>query len=360
MVPSRPYQDPSTKATLQISLIKMQQVKTMGTSILLPIIFAIFAINSVASQEKVLFGQPSSISAEARQSPASDAAKDTVAKDGGSGRKARVFTFPGSSNQQQQDPRTHQPSYVISSPYEAGSPYETTEDRFAAAAASQDENNRLLSFLPTFGDNGMQVGLDFKLPFFQIPYAKMFSGGGLGGLFTNRYGSSLPAASATSSLGHSALGSSLLGSSSSSLATMAAMAATAAMLYPKVSNMFSLDGKGVFRDGGSTDDFLHNMNSVLGQFNIDGESCLKVALCSLGNAKQRQHTRGRNAQGTSTPADVVDNILNLPQVKKFMSKGSLTQARDFGGSGGDCDYFNDNSKCPVSAQTFQNMFSSLG
>ncbi|GIX75877.1 hypothetical protein CDAR_480551 [Caerostris darwini] len=315
-------------------------------------ILLIALIQCAFSAEKVLFGQPAPIAAEGRQIPASDAAKDITPKDG---RKARVFTFPGST--QNQDSRTHQPAYVISSPYES------TEDRFGGQGSSAlADENRLLSLLPTFGDNGMQVGLDFKLPFFSIPYAKMFSalsapsiGGGLGSLFGSGAGYGSPSA-ATSSLASNLLGSG--GGASSTVATMAAMAVTAALLYPKVTNLFSLDGKGVFRDGGNPDDFFQNVNSVLNQFNIDGESCMKVALCSLGNAK-RQHTR-RGRDTTSTLADVVEDVLNLPAVKKLMNKGGLVQARDFGGSGGDCDYFNSQSKCPIAAQTFKNMLSSLG
>ncbi|CAL1263943.1 unnamed protein product [Larinioides sclopetarius] len=306
-------------------------------------------IHCSLSAEKVLFGQPAPINAEARQAPAADAAKEITPKDG---RKARVFTFPGAS--QQQDSRTHQPAYVISSPYES------TEDRFSTAGSSGlSDENRLLSLLPSFGENGMQVGLDFKLPFFSIPYAKMFNalsapslGGGLGSLLGSSYGS--PSASASS------LTSNILGSGSgvsSTVATVAAMAVTAAMLYPKVTGLFSADGN-TFRDGGSADDFFQNVNSVLNQFNIDGEACMKVALCSLGNAK-RQHTR-RGRDTTSSLADVVEDVLNLPVVKKFMNKGGLVQARDFGGSGGDCEYFNSQNKCPIAAQTFKSMLSKLG
>ncbi|GBN26086.1 hypothetical protein AVEN_255966-1 [Araneus ventricosus] len=308
-------------------------------------------IHSSLSAEKVLFGQPAPITAEARQTPAADAAKEITPKDG---RKARVFTFPGAT--QQQDSRTHQPAYVISSPYES------TEDRFSTAGSSGlSDENRLLSLLPSFGENGMQVGLDFKLPFFSIPYAKMFNalsapsvGGGLGSLFGagSPYGS--PSAAASS------LTSNVLGSGSgisSTVATVAAMAVTAAMLYPKVTGLFSGDGN-TFRDGGNADDFFQNVNSVLNQFNIDGEACMKVALCSLGNAK-RQHTR-RGRDTTSTLSDVVEDVLNRPAVKKFMNKGGLVQARDFGGSGGDCEYFNSQNKCPIAAQTFKSMLSKLG
>ncbi|GFW93457.1 uncharacterized protein TNCV_46601 [Trichonephila clavipes] len=321
----------------------------MGTLIFTQI-FILASIHSAFSAEKVLFGQPSPINAEARQAPAVDAAKEITPKDG---RKARVFTFPGAS--QQQDSRTHQPAYVISSPYES------TEDRFGQGSSGLTDENRLLSLLPTFGDNGMQVGLDFKLPFFSIPYAKMFSalaapsiGGGLGNLFGSNSGYG-----ATPNVAASSLSSNILGpGTSSTVATMAAMAVTAALLYPKVTSLFSVDGKGVFRDGGGADDFFHNVNSVLNQFNIDGESCMKVALCSLGNAK-RQHTR-RGRDTTSSLSDVVEDVLNLPVVKKFMNKGGLVQARDFGGSGGDCDYFNSQNKCPIGAETFQKMLSSLG
>ncbi|GFT69978.1 uncharacterized protein NPIL_333011 [Nephila pilipes] len=118
---------------------------TMGTLVFIQIFILAF-IHSAFSAEKVLFGQPSPISAEARQSPATDAAKEITPKDG---RKARVFTFPGAS--QQQDSRTHQPAYVISSPYES------TEDRFGQGTSGVTDENRLLSLLPTFGDNGMQV-----------------------------------------------------------------------------------------------------------------------------------------------------------------------------------------------------------
>ncbi|KFM71909.1 hypothetical protein X975_05172, partial [Stegodyphus mimosarum] len=321
----------------------------MGTIVFIPILLTFLINPAFSAPEKVLFGEPTPIGAEARQLPAADAAKDTTPKDG---RKGRVFTFPAS---QQQDSRTHQPAYVISSPH-----YEATEDRFSASASSIADENRLLSLLPTFGSDGMQVGLDFKLPFFSIPYAKMFSaltapsvGGGLFGSGSS-YGST---GSGTSSLTSNLLGS---GSGlSSGMATMAAMAVTAALLYPKVSNIFSLDGKGVFRDGNGADDFFQNMNSVLNQFNIDGEACMKVALCSLGNAKRHhQRTRGRDA--STTPADVLEDILNLPAVKSLLLKGGLVQARDFGGTGGDCEYYNSQSKCPIGSETFQKMLSSLG
>ncbi|GBM44992.1 hypothetical protein AVEN_173997-1, partial [Araneus ventricosus] len=125
----------------------------------------------------------------------------------------------------------------------------------------------------------------------------------LGSLFGagSPYGS--PSAAASS------LTSNVLGSGSgisSTVATVAAMAVTAAMLYPKVTGLFSGDGN-TFRDGGNADDFFQNVNSVLNQFNIDGEACMKVALCSLGNAK-RQHTR-RGRDTTSTLSDVVEDVL---------------------------------------------------
>ncbi|KAF8777472.1 hypothetical protein HNY73_014329 [Argiope bruennichi] len=315
------------------------------------LMFLSVLIHTSLSAEKVLFGQPAPIAAEGRQAPAEDAAKEITPKNG---RKARVFTFPGAT--QQQDSRTHQPAYVISSPYES------TEDRFSTAGSSGlSDENRLLSLLPSFGENGMQVGLDFKLPFFSIPYAKMFSalsapslGGGLGNFLGggSAYGGS-PTTAASS------LSSNILGSGSgisSTVATVAAMAVTAAMLYPKVTGLFSADGN-TFRDGGNADDFFQNVNNVLNQFNIDGEACMKVALCSLGNAK-RQHTR-RGRDTTSSLADVVEDVLNLPAVKKFMNKGGLVQARDFGGSGGDCEYFNSQNKCPIAAQTFKSMLSKL-
>ncbi|XP_054724918.1 uncharacterized protein LOC129235233 [Uloborus diversus] len=303
----------------------------MGTSVYIPFLLALLVLVQ-AAPEKVMFGEPAPIAAEGRQDP--EAATETTAK---SSRKARVFTFPGSS----QDSRTHQPLYVI--------PH--TEDRFASAASGggEDDENRLLSLLPTFGNDGMQVGLDFKLPFFSIPYGKMFSA-------LSSPSSFFPGQSGLQSFGST----NLLGSGNSGLATAAAMAVTAALLYPKVSGMLGLGGKGVFRDGQGSDDFLHNMNSVLSQFNIDGEACMKVALCSLGNAR-RSKPRGRDSsRGTTTPADVVEDILNLPSVKGMLNKGGLVQARDFGGSGGDCGYFDGQGKCPVAAKTFTDFLAKLG
>lgn len=108
------------------------------------ILFSVLICSTLAA-EKVLFGEPAPISAEGRQTVDSDAAKDVKPK---SGRQSRVFTFPGS---QQQDSRTHQPAYVISSPFE-------TDERFSHAATSgEQDENRLLSLLPSFGENGMQV-----------------------------------------------------------------------------------------------------------------------------------------------------------------------------------------------------------
>lgn len=51
---------------------------------------------------------------------------------------------------------------------------------------------------------------------------------------------------------------------------------------------------------------------------------------------------------------------SLPYVKNMINKGGLVQARDFGGAGGDCDYFNAQKKCPVAAETFTKALSSLG
>lgn len=51
---------------------------------------------------------------------------------------------------------------------------------------------------------------------------------------------------------------------------------------------------------------------------------------------------------------------SLPYVKNMINKGGLVQARDFGGAGGDCDYFNAQKKCPVAADTFTKALSSLG
>ncbi|XP_015905595.3 uncharacterized protein [Parasteatoda tepidariorum] len=312
-------------------------------------LISLAVLHTAFSEEKVLFGEPTPIGAEGRQSSSVDAAKEITPKDG---RKGRVFTFPGSS--QQQDPRTHQPAYVISSPYEE------TQDRFsqASSAASAIDENRLLSLLPTFGSDGMQVGLDFKLPFFSVPYAKMFSALASPSIGSGLFGNGL-GFGGSPSISTGTIASNLLGTGSGSgLATMAAMAVTAALLYPKVSNIFSLNSN-TFRDGGGADDFFHNVNSVLNQFNIDGESCMKMALCSLGNTKRyQQRTSGRD--GTTTPADVVEDIINLPVVKKWLVKGALTQARDFGGSGGDCEYFNEQNKCPVAAATITKMLSSLG
>lgn len=63
--------------------------------------------------------------------------------------------------------------------------------------------------------------------------------------------------------------------------------------------------------GAGADDFFHNMNSVLNQFNIDGEACMKMALCSLGNTRRHTRTRARDPSGASstTYADVVEDVL---------------------------------------------------
>lgn len=100
---------------------------------------------SAMAAEKVMFGEPSPIAAEGRKQADGDSGKD--AKPKVSGRQSRVLVFPGS----QQDSRTHQPAYVVSSPYE-------TDERFSQAGSSGlEDENRLLSLLPGFGDSGMQV-----------------------------------------------------------------------------------------------------------------------------------------------------------------------------------------------------------
>lgn len=127
----------------------------MGTLMYLPVLLAALVCSGMAA-EKVLFGEPAPISAEGRQATAdADSARDTKAKNGG--RQARVFVFPDSKPGSQQDSRTHQPAYVISSPYETNERYSPSAAAAVAAAEAADNENRLLSFLPSFGNDGMQV-----------------------------------------------------------------------------------------------------------------------------------------------------------------------------------------------------------
>lgn len=99
------------------------------------------------------------------------------------------------------------------------------------------------------------MGLDFKLPFFSIPYGKMlsaFSSPSIGGsLFggNSPFGSSVGASGFGSSPA-SGLTSNLLGSGSG-LATAAALAVTAGLLYPKVTGLFTGQKDLSFRDGKS-------------------------------------------------------------------------------------------------------------
>lgn len=118
----------------------------MGKSMLLAILLATFLCSTFAA-EKVLFGEPAPIAAEGRKAPDSDAAKETTEK---SGRQSRVLLFPGNK----QDSRTHQNGYLISSPYDTDERYNQAA---AAAVAAAEDENRLLNFLPSFGENGMQV-----------------------------------------------------------------------------------------------------------------------------------------------------------------------------------------------------------
>ncbi|GIY13633.1 hypothetical protein CEXT_768011 [Caerostris extrusa] len=242
-----------------------------------------------------------------------------------------------------------------------------SEDRGSSALADE---NRLLSLLPTFGDNGMQVGLDFKLPFFSIPLCQdVLSalsapsiGGGLGSLF----GSGVGAGYGSPSAATSSLASNLLGSgsgASSTVATMAAMAVTAALLYPKVTNLFSLDGKGVFRDGKSYSAIIKDNRWQPGRLLPEREQRAEPVqhrrriMHESGAVLPGKRQTTAHSEGVGTPPLPLPT---LPAVKKLMNKGGLVQARDFGGSGGDCDYFNSQSKCPIAAQTFKNMLSSLG
>lgn len=120
----------------------------MTSSWLLPILLFTFVCFAMGA-EKVLFGEPAPIAAEGRQTPDADAAKDIKEKNG---RQSRVFVFPGSKP----DSRTHQPAYVVS-PYETDERYSQAAAAAAAAASNIEDENRLLSLLPSFGGNGMQV-----------------------------------------------------------------------------------------------------------------------------------------------------------------------------------------------------------
>lgn len=55
------------------------------------------------------------------------------------------------------------------------------------------------------------------------------------------------------------------------------------------------------------DDIATNVNKILGQYNIDTNACLNMAMCSIGR------TSATKAEGRSnaalTPLDIIDTVL---------------------------------------------------
>ncbi|XP_023214721.1 uncharacterized protein LOC111617669 [Centruroides sculpturatus] len=242
-------------------------------------------------------------------------------------KRARQFTFP--------DDSTSQGTFIHN-----GQEYEiqTSQVTGRYPDALTESGNRRLSILPLL--KGMQVGLDFRMPFFNIPFGNLLS-------------LTRPSDSSSNLLG--------FGLDRRALSSLAAIIVTSLLFFPKVLGAigFGSENKELFRENGQTDDYLvKNVNKVLSDFNIDGDSCIQTALCTIGTAqRQRQKTR---STGTTTHIDVIETLLNLSSVKDTLNKTGWRQAREYGFNDGDCDTYNPYNKCPLKATDWSHLLTNVG
>jgi len=154
------------------------------------------------------------------------------------------------------------------------------------------------------------------------------------------------------------------------------------LLYPK---FFTDIGIASYRSLGdlnffAIEDLSSKVNKALNKFEIDSTTCMKVALCTLGKANFNNKLAKTKSY---TTIDILDGVfrytfiviykviiqLNIKSIifdsslslvnDLFVTKKDLSQARDFGKSGGDCNLLNRERKCPLDDQTWNLLLSSV-
>jgi len=202
-------------------------------------------------------------------------------------------------------------------------------------------DRQLGSFLDSLGDMSFDLGM--RMPVYKLQMKSILSG---------VFGENFPSLSSSTS--------SLFKLNMGTVAALGGLAVLGTLFYPQIFSSLGLVPSTSFRNNGgdvTIDDIATNVNKILGQYNIDTNSCLNMAMCSLGRSAASKPEGRSNA--ALSPLDIIDTVLNFGPVKtNFLSK-TIRQARDFGSKGGDCEQFNKDKKCPVSANNFRSMLSTL-